>query len=198
MVNIDVRSKWLYNNPLRIMNSRYNTLNWNIDFWHEFVILTGCTTILTYTRVAMDLDIDFWFLMDFFILHWVPSVNSKSFIFGSDFVLFSQKLMHSDSNMKWLLFTESTHYHYIYYVKNVTRAIKWWNETVLWFMIKKEKIILFIYLCYIFILRYILFVWLVGWLVGWLVVCLFGWLFVCLLVCLFVCTIISVLFFSYK
>ena len=41
---------------------------------------------------------------------WVPSVNSKSFTIGSDFILFSEEKMNSDLNMKLLLFTERTHY----------------------------------------------------------------------------------------
>ena len=41
---------------------------------------------------------------------WMRSVNSKSFIFGSDFVFFCQEKMNSDSNMKSLLFNEGIAY----------------------------------------------------------------------------------------
>ena len=40
--------------------------------------------------------------------HRVGSVNSESFIFGSEFVLYSQEILESDPNMKLLLFTERT------------------------------------------------------------------------------------------
>ena len=40
--------------------------------------------------------------------HRVRSVNSKSFIFGSDFFYFSEEKMDSDLNTKLLLFTERT------------------------------------------------------------------------------------------
>ena len=43
---------------------------------------------------------------------WKRSVNSKSFIFGSDFVYFRWENINSDPNMKLLLYTEHTNYHY--------------------------------------------------------------------------------------
>ena len=43
---------------------------------------------------------------------WKRSVNSKSFIFGSDFVYFRRENTNSDLNMKLLPYTEHTNYHY--------------------------------------------------------------------------------------
>ena len=62
-VKIAVRSKRLYNPTSRMTNSRYIALIWNVDKWHEFVIQTGCITILTCTwfnQVISHLSLDYY------------------------------------------------------------------------------------------------------------------------------------------
>ena len=55
------------------------------------------------------------------VLLRVRSVNSKSFIFVSEFVFFSEEKMNSESNMKLLLFSERT-LHHILYVLHTTNT----------------------------------------------------------------------------
>ena len=62
----------------------------------------------------------------------VHVVNSKSFIFGADFVIFSEENMNSNPNMKLLLFTErilnildnKSHYVTIVYFNNMKNKAK--------------------------------------------------------------------------